>query len=124
MWNPYVRPPWSSNYTMNINAEENYWLALKIPISELHAPFLSFIEPGKPVESMQNLFGANGWACHHNSDISTMTNPVGNLEKVTQSGPIGYGRYLGQYAFVGALSFLQRQTPPGKKSLSTHERCC
>jgi alpha-L-fucosidase 2 len=27
IWNPYLRPPWSSNYTMNINVEENYWLA-------------------------------------------------------------------------------------------------
>ncbi|MFM9075273.1 MAG: glycoside hydrolase N-terminal domain-containing protein, partial [Bacteroidota bacterium] len=25
IWNPYMRPPWSSNYTININAEENYW---------------------------------------------------------------------------------------------------
>ncbi|MCB0752660.1 MAG: glycoside hydrolase family 95 protein, partial [Ignavibacteriae bacterium] len=27
IWNPYIRPPWSSNFTININAEENYWLA-------------------------------------------------------------------------------------------------
>jgi alpha-L-fucosidase 2 len=29
LWNPYVNPPWRSNYTMNINVEENYcWLRI------------------------------------------------------------------------------------------------
>ena len=27
IWNDMMRPPWSSNYTMNINAEMNYWPA-------------------------------------------------------------------------------------------------
>ena len=26
IWNPLVRPPWSSNYTTNINVEMNYWI--------------------------------------------------------------------------------------------------
>ncbi len=25
LWNEYILPPWSSNYTTNINVEENYW---------------------------------------------------------------------------------------------------
>jgi alpha-L-fucosidase 2 len=24
IWNPHLRPPWSSNYTVNINTEMNY----------------------------------------------------------------------------------------------------
>ena len=44
IWNPYLRPPWSSNYTMNINAEENYWLAECANLSEMHMPFLTFID--------------------------------------------------------------------------------
>ena len=43
IWNPYMRPPWSSNYTMNINLEENYWLAENTNLSEMHAPLLGFI---------------------------------------------------------------------------------
>jgi alpha-L-fucosidase 2 len=27
IWNPHIRPPWSSNYTANINSEMNYWPA-------------------------------------------------------------------------------------------------
>ncbi len=81
LWNPYMRPPWSSNYTMNINAEENYWLAENTNLSELHQPFLDFIsnleKTGKV--TAKTFYGANGWTCAHNSDIWAMTNPVGDF---------------------------------------------
>ena len=82
IWNPYIRPPWSSNYTMNINAEENYWLAECANLSEMHKPFLTFIdglaETGKvTAKTFYNV--DKGWAACHNSDIWAMSNPVGDF---------------------------------------------
>ena len=81
IWNPYLRPPWSSNYTSNINAEENYWLAENTNLSEMHLPLLSFIknvsETGKV--TAKTFYGANGWVVCHNTDIWAMSNPVGNF---------------------------------------------
>lgn len=81
IWNPYIRPPWSSNYTVNINVEENYWLAENTNLSEMHAPLLEFIgnvaETGKI--SARNFYGTGGWAACHNSDIWAMSNPVGDF---------------------------------------------
>ena len=81
LWNPYIRPPWSSNYTTNINAEENYWLAENTNLSEMHQPMLSFIKnvatTGKV--TARTFYGVNGWAACHNSDIWAMSNPVGNF---------------------------------------------
>lgn len=81
IWNPYIRPPWSSNYTTNINAEENYWLAENTNLSEMHAPLLSFIKnlavTGKI--TAKTFYGVNGWAVAHNSDIWAMSNPVGDF---------------------------------------------
>jgi len=81
IWNPYIRPPWSSNYTININAEENYWLAENTNLSEMHHPMLSFIknisETGKV--TAKTFYGANGWVACHNSDIWAMSNPVGDF---------------------------------------------
>ena len=37
LWNEYILPPWSSNYTTNINVEENYWPAEVTGLGELHA---------------------------------------------------------------------------------------
>ncbi|KPM48259.1 glycoside hydrolase family 95 protein [Jiulongibacter sediminis] len=81
LWNPYMRPPWSSNYTMNINVEENYWPAETTNLPEMHDSFLSFIanvsKTGKI--SAETFYEANGWTASHNSDIWAMTNPVGNF---------------------------------------------
>lgn len=80
LWNPYIHPPWRSNYTMNINVEENYWLAENTNLSEMHQSLLSFIknvsETGKV--TARTFYGVNGWAACHNSDIWAMSNPVGN----------------------------------------------
>jgi alpha-L-fucosidase 2 len=84
IWNPYIRPPWSSNYTININAEENYWLAENTNLSEMHAPMLSFIKNiAKTGEiTAKTFYGAkSGWVACHNSDIWAMSNPVGNFGK-------------------------------------------
>ena len=81
IWNPYIRPPWSSNYTTNINTEENYWLAENTNLSEMHLPLLGFIknlsETGKV--TAKTFYGVNGWAVCHNSDIWAMSNPVGDF---------------------------------------------
>ncbi|HEY1017348.1 MAG TPA: glycoside hydrolase family 95 protein [Sediminibacterium sp.] len=81
LWNPHIQPPWSSNYTMNINAEENYWLAENTNLSEMHQSFLSFIENLEKTGRItaKTFYNAPGWACHHNSDIWAMTNPVGDF---------------------------------------------
>nr|WP_245804185.1 glycoside hydrolase family 95 protein [Chryseolinea serpens] len=38
LWNQEVRPPWSANYTTNINTEMNYWMVESCNLSELHLP--------------------------------------------------------------------------------------
>lgn len=81
IWNPYMRPPWSSNYTININLEENYWPAEVTNLSELHDPLLTFIgNLAKTGEiTARNFYGAGGWCAGHNSDIWAMSNPVGDF---------------------------------------------
>jgi len=81
LWNPHIQPPWSSNYTMNINAEENYWLAENTNLSEMHQSFLSFIENLEKTGRVtaKTFYNLPGWTCHHNSDIWAMTNPVGDF---------------------------------------------
>ncbi|HEX2396089.1 MAG TPA: glycoside hydrolase family 95 protein [Bacteroidales bacterium] len=82
LWNPYMRPPWSSNYTININLEENYWLAENTNLSEMHMPLLTFIQSlsqtGK-ITAETFLGVKDGWTACHNSDIWAMSNPVGDF---------------------------------------------
>ncbi len=95
IWNPYLRPPWSSNYTININAQENYWLAENTNLSEMHRPMLYFIkniaETGK-ITAKTFLGVENGWTACHNSDIWAMSNPVGNFGN---GDPVWANWYMG-----------------------------
>lgn len=80
LWNESILPPWSCNYTTNINLEENYWAAESANLSEMHRPLLEFISNlsvnGK--NTAKDFYGVdNGWCLGHNSDIWAMTCPVG-----------------------------------------------
>lgn len=83
LWNESVLPPWSSNYTTNINLEENYWPAEVTNLSELHLPLLSFINNLSTENAGQatarSYYGVDngGWSLGQNSDIWATTNPVG-----------------------------------------------
>jgi len=81
IWNPYMRPPWSSNYTSNINLEENYWLAENTNLSEMHRPLMDFIANVAKTGSIsaKTFYGVGGWCLCHNTDIWAMSNPVGNF---------------------------------------------
>ncbi|HLT75103.1 MAG TPA: glycoside hydrolase family 95 protein [Ohtaekwangia sp.] len=78
IWNHRMRPPWDSKYTININAEMNYWPAEKTNLSELHEPFLKMVqelaETGR--ETARVMYGARGWMAHHNTDIWRATGAV------------------------------------------------
>jgi alpha-L-fucosidase 2 len=81
VWNPHMRPPWSSNYTTNINAEMNYWPAEVCNLSEMHEPLLRFIGnlAATGEVTARTFFGCRGWCCNHNTDIWAITNPVGDF---------------------------------------------
>lgn len=80
LWNEKMLPPWSCNYTANINAEENYWPAEVTGLGEMHNSLLTFIgklpQTGK-VTAQQYYNVQKGWCLGHNTDIWAITNPVG-----------------------------------------------
>ena len=78
IWNRHTQPPWSSNYTLNINTEMNYWPAAPGQLAELAEPLLrlteELTESGR--ETARALYGSRGSAAHHNSDLWRFTWPV------------------------------------------------
>ena len=44
IWNKELRAPWSSNYTININTQMNYWPAEITNLSEMHLPLLNWLK--------------------------------------------------------------------------------
>ena len=80
LWNKELRAPWSSNYTININTQMNYWPAEVTNLSEMHMPLFDLMNnlavTGK--RTTKEFYGMNGWVAHHNTDIWATSNPVGN----------------------------------------------
>jgi alpha-L-fucosidase 2 len=121
IWNEKIQPPWSSNYTTNINAEMNYWGVETANLPEMHQPLLDFI--GRLAKTgavtARNYYGAGGWVLHHNSDIWAMTNPVGDFGKGSPSWanwPMG-GNWMAthlweHYAFTQDKEYLKEQAYP------------
>lgn len=115
IWNAMTRPPWSSNWTLNINAEMNYWPAEVCNLAECHWPLLEMIgnlaENGAKTASVN--YGTRGWVAHHNSDIWGHTAPVGDFgdgDPVWALWPMG-GVWLTQhlwehYVFGGDVAYL------------------
>jgi len=78
IWNNKVKPPWDSKYTININAEMNYWPAEKTNLSELHEPFLQMVKEMAVTgqQTAKDMYGRRGWMAHHNTDIWRITGAV------------------------------------------------
>ncbi len=78
IWNYQLFPPWSSNYTANINLEMNYWLAETCNLSECHAPLFDLVrdvaEAG--TRTARERYGCGGFAANHNIDLWRNTTPV------------------------------------------------
>ncbi|MBB6002831.1 glycosyl hydrolase family 95 catalytic domain-containing protein [Arcicella rosea] len=121
IWNNSVRPPWSSNFTTNINTEMNYWMVEMSNLSELHTPLLKWIgymaKTGK--ETTKNFYNARGWTVHHNSDIWGLSNPVGDKGKGSPSwanwamGGAWLSQHLWEhYAFTGDKNYLKNKAYP------------
>lgn len=77
IWNEHMLPPWDSKYTININAQMNYWPAEAGNLAECHEPLFDLIErmrePGRV--TARAMYDCGGFVAHHNTDIWGDTAP-------------------------------------------------
>ncbi len=77
IWNDRMLPPWDSKYTININAQMNYWPAEVCHLSECHEPLFHLIEKMRESGRLtaQKMYDCRGFTAHHNTDIWGDTAP-------------------------------------------------
>ncbi len=81
IWNEDIAAAWNSDYHININLQMNYWPADITNLSELHEPYLSFVErlvPNGRINARDS-YGASGFANAHATDVWHFTTPMGKL---------------------------------------------
>jgi alpha-L-fucosidase 2 len=120
IWNDKIRPPWDSKYTININAQMNYWPAEKTNLAELHEPFLQMVKDLSVTgrQTARDMYGARGWVAHHNTDIWRATGAVdGALWGVWNAAGGWTSQHLWEhYLYSGNKKFLAAVYPVMKEA--------
>jgi alpha-L-fucosidase 2 len=121
IWNDLVRPPWSSNYTININTQMNYWPAETANLAECGTALFDFIKnlSLNGAKTARINYGCRGWCSHHNADLWHQSAPVGNYgsgsphwANFALSGPWLCTHLWEHYLFNGDLEFLREFAYP------------
>jgi alpha-L-fucosidase 2 len=77
VWADGFRPPWNSDYHLNINLQMNYWPAEVTNLSELHTPLFDLLDSLRPSgrRTARLHYNARGFVAHHVTDIWGFTTP-------------------------------------------------
>ena len=115
VWNDKMDAPWDSKYTININAEMNYWPALVGNLAETQQPLFSMIRDLSKTgtKTAQTMYGCDGWVAHHNTDLWRIAGPVdGTTWGMFPTGGAWLTTHLWQhYLFTGDKQFLTEYYP-------------
>jgi len=110
VWNNKMNAPWDSKYTININAEMNYWPALVGNLSETQMPFFCMIKDLSETgtKTAQEMYGCHGWMAHHNTDLWRIAGPVdGTTWGMFPTGGAWLTTHIWQhYLYTGDKQFL------------------
>ena len=115
VWNNKMEAPWDSKYTININAEMNYWPALIGNLAETQQPFFSMISDLSQTGAVtaREMYGCKGWMAHHNTDLWRIAGPVdGTPWGMFPTGGAWLTTHLWQhYLYTGDKQFLNNYFP-------------
>ena len=123
IWNYQVQPPWSSNWTANINIQMNYWPAQSCNLSECAEPLSALIADlsHTGARAARETYGLPGWVSHHNIDLWRAANPVGmgvgapTWANWGMSGPWLCAHLYEHYRFTRDREFLRTNAYPRMK---------
>lgn len=121
IWNESLQPPWSSNWTININTEMNYWPVETCNLTECQEPLFDLIEDLSTTgqKTAEVNYGCRGWTAHHNVDLWRQSAPVGAFghgDPVWAFWPLGAAwlcQHLWEhYSFGQDMKFLEDRAYP------------
>lgn len=82
IWADGLNPPWDADYHININIQMNYWPAEVTNLSELHLPFIEFLNAMRPDarKTAKVMYGVDGAVAHFTTDAWHFTEPYGKTQ--------------------------------------------
>jgi len=115
VWNDKTDAPWDSKYTININAQMNYWPSEVCNLTEVNEPFFSMIRDLSETGAVtaDKMYKCGGWMAHHNTDLWRIAGPVdGAFWGMYPNGGAWLATHLWQhYLYTGDIDFLRQWYP-------------
>ncbi len=115
IWNDKMLPSWDSKYTTNINLEMNYWPAEPTNLTELNGPLFDLIDDltVTGARTAKEMYGADGWVLHHNTDLWRATWPIDRASAgMWMMGGAWLSRHIWEhYLYTADADFLRRYWP-------------
>ena len=122
IWNESLDPPWGSKYTVNINAEMNYWIAEPGNLADLHPQLFDLLDSTRTfgAQTAKKYYKARGFVVHHNTDLWGDSIPVDHVQAgVWPMGAAWMSLHLWEhYAFGGDKQFLRERAYPRLKEIA------
>jgi alpha-L-fucosidase 2 len=119
VWADGFRPPWNSDYHLNINLQMNYWPAEVTNLSELSLPLFDLLESLRPSgrRTARLHYNARGFVAHHITDIWGFTTPGDHARSgLWPMGAAWLCQHLWEhYQFTQDREFLTRRAYPVMK---------
>ncbi len=116
IWADGLKPPWSSDYHVNINIQMNYWPAEVCNLSECHQPLFDFTdmlrEPGRRTAKVA--YGCRGFVVHYTTNLWGVTALTGATVYGLWQGGSGWlaQHFWEHYVFTGDGKFLKERAYP------------
>jgi alpha-L-fucosidase 2 len=122
IWNESLDPPWGSKFTVNINAEMNYWMAEAANLADLHLQLFDLLDStcAAGSETARKYFNARGFVVNHNTDIWGDSIPVDHVQAgVWPMGAAWLSLHLfSHYAYSMDTDFLRDRAYPRLKEIA------
>lgn len=116
IWADGFRPPWNSDYHININIQMNYWMVQPTNLAECHQPFFDFVESLVPSgkKTARTLFDCDGFCAGHTSDLWGNTWLFGKPRygMWVTGGAWSLRQFWENYLFSGDREFLEKRAYP------------
>jgi alpha-L-fucosidase 2 len=122
IWNDSLDPPWGSKFTVNINAEMNYWMAESANLADLHPQLFELLDATRQAgsETAQRYFKARGFVVNHNTDLWGDSIPVDHVQAgIWPMGAAWMALHLfSHYAYSLDAGFLRERAYPRLKEIA------
>jgi len=119
IWADGLNPPWDADYHININIQMNYWPSEICNLSEMHLPFLQFLDAMRPDghKTARDMYGMKGTVAHFTTDAWHFTEPYGQTQWAMWPMGMAWGaqHFWEHYLFTEDRTYLENLAYPAMK---------